>query len=121
MPFMITYAGASYAYFALAMGYDKAQEMIKRSEQDSLLTHVIDKNRQDGQDGYGATVERKDSLSEFKEDLKKAQKAFNVDSQFADSEGRGGGPHSGGYGHGPVDISDKDTLLDDERGTSRKS
>lgn len=119
MPFMITYAGASYAYFALAMGYDKAQEMIKRSEQDSLLTHVIDKNKQDGQDGYGATVDRKDSLTEFKEDLKKAQKAFNVDSQFADSEGRGGGPQSGGYGHGPVDISDKDTLLDDERDLSR--
>lgn len=116
MPFLITYAGASYAYFALAMGYDKIQEMRKRSEQDSLLSHVIDKNKLDGQDGYGSTIGRKDSLSEFKEDIKKAEKAFNVESQFQDSGGVGGGNRSDGYHTGPVQGSDKETLLADDRG-----
>lgn len=119
MPFLITYAGASYAYFALAMGYDKIQEMRKRSEQDSLLSHVIDKNKLDGQDGYGSTIGRKDSLSEFKEDIKKAEKAFNVESQFQDSGGVGGGNRSDGYHTGPVQGSDKETLLADDRDPSQ--
>ncbi|XP_071506178.1 solute carrier family 12 member 8-like [Diadema antillarum] len=121
MPFLLSYAGIDYAYFSLAMSFDRVGGDPSRKEKDSLLSHVIDKNREDGGMSYGALVnepdERRDSLDEFKKDIEKAEKAFGV-SPAARKEGdneKNASLENGGsqYG-GVVGVSDKESLISNQ-------
>eukprot|EP00057_Strongylocentrotus_purpuratus_P034863 XP_796834.3 PREDICTED: solute carrier family 12 member 8 isoform X2 [Strongylocentrotus purpuratus] len=133
MPFLLSYAGIDYAYFSLAMSFDRVGGDPGK-EKDSLLSHVIDKNRQDG-NSYGALVNepddddepnRRDSLTEFKQDIEKAEKAFGVEGEKKELDNEknasieNGGNGYGGGGGGVVGISDKESLIDSEnRGESK--
>nr|XP_054760151.1 solute carrier family 12 member 8-like [Lytechinus pictus] len=126
MPFLLSYAGIDYAYFSLAMSFDRVGGEPGK-EKDSLLSHVIDKNRQDGT-SYGALVNepdddsnRRDSLSEFKQDIEKAEKAFGVSNEKKEDGQEKNSVENGGnqYG-GVVGISDKESLIDSQnRGDSK--
>ncbi|XP_070556312.1 solute carrier family 12 member 8-like [Ptychodera flava] len=64
MPFLLTYAVVDYSYFALAMSYDKHKtgDEKDKSEQDSLLSHVVSSNVKKKEaanmanGGYGTTA-----------------------------------------------------------------
>ncbi|XP_006822602.1 solute carrier family 12 member 8-like [Saccoglossus kowalevskii] len=83
MPFLLTYAVVDYAYFALAMSYDKKKtELPAKSEQDSLLSHVIDssikkKEADLANGGYGTTLKSMDD----NETVEKAGEAIDTHSE----------------------------------------
>ncbi|XP_072027523.1 solute carrier family 12 member 8-like isoform X2 [Amphiura filiformis] len=131
MPFLLTYAAIDYAYFALAMSYSKNKE-TKEKTKDSLLSHVLDKNMADGkaspyqygQPGVGVPPppSKRDSLSEFKEDLDIAEEMYPRNEETGGYQGYQGGDafghddnriHEEKKGSGPVGYSDKEQLLAD--------
>ncbi|XP_022091064.1 solute carrier family 12 member 8-like isoform X2 [Acanthaster planci] len=122
MPFLVTYAAMDYAYFSLAMSYDKEKSAKSKKEKDSLLAHVI--NKSDDKTTYGAlkaedAQPKDDALREFKEDIDKAERMFPKKDMAKPGGGSGvGGDYDGwgeknrGAGDGPVDVSDKEGLID---------
>ncbi|XP_038051638.1 solute carrier family 12 member 8-like isoform X2 [Patiria miniata] len=126
MPFLVTYAAMDYAYFSLAMSYDKEKSAKSKKEKDSLLAHVLNKS---DDKTYGAlksdVLPKDDPLHEFKEDIEKAEKMFPK----KDEEKTGGQPAGEDYdgweknrggGDGPVDVSDKEGLIDSSDGQDKQ-
>ena len=115
-----------YAYFSLAMSYDKEKVAKTKKEKDSLLAHVINKS---DDKSYGALkgdiLSKDDALREFKEDIDKAEKMFPrkdavpPERQTVGTEYDGWDKNKGG-GDGPVDVSDKEGLLDSAGGQEKQ-
>ncbi|XP_071804275.1 solute carrier family 12 member 8-like isoform X2 [Asterias amurensis] len=125
MPFLVTYAGMDYAYFSLAMSYDKekAAGHGKKKEKDSLLAHVINKSDDKGYGALKGDATKDDDMKEFKEDIEKAEKLFpRKDGPAGGAEPSGdydGWSKTKGGGDGPVDVSDKEGLLDRDDGQEK--
>ena len=114
-----------YAYFSLAMSYDKekAAGHGKKKEKDSLLAHVINKSDDKGYGALKGDATKDDDMKEFKEDIEKAEKLFpRKDGPAGGAEPSGdydGWTKTKGGGDGPVDVSDKEGLLDRDDGQEK--
>ncbi|XP_077991345.1 solute carrier family 12 member 8-like isoform X2 [Glandiceps talaboti] len=90
MPFLLTYAIVDYAYFSLAMSYDtqKAGVQQDKSEQDTLLSHIVDSSvkKKDSKgiaNGYGSApvTEDEGKVDDTEEAIESQSQIVGIDDK----------------------------------------
>ncbi|XP_033099425.1 solute carrier family 12 member 8-like isoform X2 [Anneissia japonica] len=119
MPFMLTYAGVDYAYFALAMSYDKKKlekTQKKMSEkQESFLSHLIDKNKDEQvvlPNGYGTMKNEEEEEEEEEEEITNSSSPLRTKEELRSQDEKSDKE--------PSDTGDKKALLDEDKDVDDK-